>query len=238
MQTENRFITVPEMTLPSGIVVPSFLYGQFACSKGADGKAVITEDGTPWVNISFVEAKAACADIGGQLVTETQELAIRLNAAQQDCNWTKGKVGEGKLFRGLRKGNVSSAQPGTFQSPDAKERRWHQLSNGEKIYDFSGNCFTWIFDDVQGDENGLTGKIADDSISLTTAPYPSKKRAWDGVQTERVIGLAMRSCGAAAGTPTRVPVCSISAASAPGFAATTSASAAPRVSDLGSQVAA
>lgn len=176
MQAENKFITVPETTLPSGIVVPSFQYGQFACSKGTDGKAVITEDGTPWVSISFEEAKAACADIGGQIVTETQELAIRLNAAQQDCNWTKGKVGEGKLFRGLRKGNVSSAQPGTFQSPDAKERRWLTLSNGEKVCDLNGNVFSWIFDDVQGDENGLTGKISADSISLTTAPYPSQEK--------------------------------------------------------------
>ena len=176
MQTENKYITVPEMTLPSGIVVPSFQYGQFACSKGADGKAVITEDGTPWVRISFEEAKAACADIGGQLVTETQELAIRLNAAQQDCNWTKGKVGEGKLFRGLRKGNVSSAQPGTFQSPDAKERRWLTLSNGEKVCDLNGNVFSWIYDDVQGNDKGLTNTIKADSISLTTAPYPSQEK--------------------------------------------------------------
>ena len=172
----NKFITVPEMTLPSGIAVPSFQYGQFACSKGSDGKAVITEDGTPWVIITFEEAKAACADIGCQLVTEKQELAIRLNAAQQDYNWTKGKAGEGKLFRGLRKGNVSSAQPGTFQSPDAKERRWLTLSNGEKVCDLNGNVFSWVFDDVQGDENGLTTIIKADSPSLTTAPYPSKEK--------------------------------------------------------------
>ena len=173
---KNLFITVPETTLPSGLVVPAFQYGQFACSKGAGGKAVITEDGTPWVRISFEEAKAACVDIGGQLVTERQELAIRLNAAQQDCNWTKGKVGEGKLFRGLRKGNVSSAQPGTFQSPDAKERRWLTLSNGEKVCDLNGNVFSWIFDDVQGNDLGLTTIIKADSPSLTTAPYPSQEK--------------------------------------------------------------
>ncbi len=198
MQTENKFITVPEMTLPSGIVVPSFQYGQFACSKGGDGKAVITEDGTPWVRISFEEAKAACADIGGQLVTERQELAIRLNAAQQDCNWTKGKVGEGKLFRGLRKGNVSSAQPGTFQSPDAKERRWLTLSNGEKVCDLNGNVFSWIFDDVQGNDLGLTTIIKADSPSLTTAPYPSQEKGmgWrpDGERNWSGLALIRGGC--------------------------------------------
>ena len=50
------------------------------------------------------------------------------------------------------------------------------LSNGEKVCDLNGNVFSWVFDDVQGDENGLTGKIAADSISLTTAPYPSEEK--------------------------------------------------------------
>ena len=172
----NKFITVPEMTLPNGIVVPAFKVGQFHCSKGADGKAVITADGAPWVSITFEEAKIACEEAGFKLITESQELAIRHNVAAQDCNWTKGKVGEGKLFRGLRKGNVSSAQPGNFQSPDAKERRWLTLSNGEKVCDLNGNVFSWVFDDIQGDDKGLTTTIKADSPSLTTAPYPSQEK--------------------------------------------------------------
>lgn len=172
----NKFIVVPETTLPSGLVVPSFNYGAYFCSKGEDGKVIVTAEGVPWVRINFAEAKAACEESGFSLVTESQELAIRQNAAAQDCNWTKGKVGEGKLFRGLRKGNVSSAQPGTFQSPDAKERRVLTLSNGEQPYDLSGNIWGWAFDDVQGSADGLTGKIAADSISLTTAPYPSQEK--------------------------------------------------------------
>jgi formylglycine-generating enzyme required for sulfatase activity len=71
---------------------------------------------------------------------------------------------------------VSEGQPGTFEPSDPEERRWHQLSNGERIYDFAGNVFTWVFDDVQGDTNGLSGKITTDSPSLTTAPYPSTEK--------------------------------------------------------------
>ena len=114
---KNLFITVPETTLPSGIIVPEFLVGQYTCGKDDDGK----------------------------------------------------------VFQGIHKWNINEAQPGTFESDDPEERRWHQLSNGERIYDFSGNVFTWIFDDVQGDENGLLVKISADSTSLTTAPYPSRK---------------------------------------------------------------
>lgn len=169
------FITVPETTLPNGKIIPSFQVGQYLCSKGVDGKAASSPEGTPWVSINFKEAKAACEAAGFNLITETQALAIAHNVAQQDCNWTKGKVGEGKLFRGLRKGNVSGAQPGNYTPQDEKERRWLTLSNGERICDINGNAYSWIFDDVQGDEQGLTTIIKADSVSLQ-APYPSQEK--------------------------------------------------------------
>jgi len=172
----DLFVTVPETTLPGGIVVPAFRVGQFACSRGADGKAAVTADGTPWVDINYHEAVAACLAAGYKPITERQWLAMAWNASQQDCNWTKGKVGEGKLYRGLRKSNVRNAQPGTYTPIDAKERRWLTLSNGERVFDINGNVWQWIFDDVQGDDKGLTTIIKADSPSLTTAPYPSEKK--------------------------------------------------------------
>ena len=174
--TTDPFIIVPETTLPSGTVVPSFQVGQYVCTPGPEGKAVITADGAPWVRINFDEAKAACRAAGYALITELQWLAIAHDVARQDCNWTKGKVGDGKLFRGIRNSNVSSAQPGTFEPTDAKERRWLTLSNGERICDLNGNVFQWVFDDVQGDEQGLIAKpFAEDSPSLQ-APFPSLKK--------------------------------------------------------------
>lgn len=171
----NLFVTVPEITLPGGIFVPAFRVGQYACSQREDGMAIVTADGAPWVNINFEEAQATCVEAGFALLTERQWLSMAHNAAMQDCNWTKGKVGEGKLFRGIRKGQVSSAQAGTFQPADAKERRWLTLSNGEKICDLNGNVFQWIADDVQGDDKGLTTTIKIDSLSVG-APFSSMKK--------------------------------------------------------------
>jgi formylglycine-generating enzyme required for sulfatase activity len=172
----HAFITVPETTLPNGTVVPKFQVGQYACSRDTDGQLAITASGTPWVRINYHEARAACEAAGFRLITELQWLAIAHNAAQQDCNWTKGEVGKGKLFRGIRKGLVSSAQPGSYEPEDAKERRWLTLSNGERICDMNGNVYSWVFDDVQGDENGVVAKaFADDSPSIT-APFPSIKK--------------------------------------------------------------
>lgn len=121
--TQDLFIPVPETTLPDGTIVPAFRAGQYAATRGADGKAAVVADAAPWTNINHADTRKACAAAGYNLITETQWLAIAWNASQQDCNWTKGKVGEGKLFRGIRNCNVSSAQPGNFEPTDKKERR-------------------------------------------------------------------------------------------------------------------
>jgi formylglycine-generating enzyme required for sulfatase activity len=177
MSTSDLFITIPEVTLPNGTIVPSFRVGQYVCTQGADGKAAITAEGTPWVRINFDEAQAACIVAGYALITELQWLAIAYDASQQAGNWTKGQVGEGKLFRGIRRWNYQAAQPGNVQPADAKERRWLTLSNGERICDLNGNVYQWVFDDVQGDEQGLVARaFAADSPSLAIAPYFSMKK--------------------------------------------------------------
>lgn len=183
----DHFITTPKIILPSGTAVAPFLVGQYNCSKSLSDCAVVDPALKPWVRINYHEARQACAEIGGSLITELQWLAIAYDIVMQDINWTGGKVGEGAVYAGLHKGNVDEAQPGTFISADPEERRWHQLSNGERIYDFAGNCFSWVFDDVQGGENGLTEIIKSDSISLVTAPYPSMQKGmgWRPIGGER-----------------------------------------------------
>ncbi|MFC3107429.1 SUMF1/EgtB/PvdO family nonheme iron enzyme [Undibacterium arcticum] len=171
------FVPVPETKLPGGIVVPAFQVAQYVSSDGGDGKVEISATGKPWTKINFKAAKQACANAGYSMITETQWLAIAYNASQQAENWTEGRVGHGTMFQGIRNGNVSSAQPGDFQPKDSEERRWLVLSNGSRICDFNGNVFQWVFDDVQGDEQGLIAKtITLESPSQSTAPYPSEKK--------------------------------------------------------------
>lgn len=175
MVADEHFVTVPDTTLPDGRFVPSFQYAKYPCAKSADGKALLSPSEKPWVNINYNAAVAACAAAGYQLSRESQELAIRHNVAQQPINWTSGGVGEGKVFQGLHKGSVNSAQAADYVSDNSEERSWHELSNGERVYGLAGNIYTWVHDDVQGDELGLTGKIAADSPSLA-APYPSREK--------------------------------------------------------------
>ncbi|WP_025915832.1 SUMF1/EgtB/PvdO family nonheme iron enzyme [Herminiimonas sp. CN] len=174
---QQHWVTVPERVLPSGLRVPSFQYAKYPCSKGAGGKIVLSPSEKPWVNIKFAAAVDACTAAGYQLARESQELAIRLDVCEQDINWAGGKVGQGKVFQGLHKGTVSSAQTADFVSSDTEERSWHQLSNGERVYGLAGNVYTWVHDDIQGNESGLIASaFAKDSASIATAPYPSKQK--------------------------------------------------------------
>ena len=175
MHKDDVFITCPEVTQPCGIVVPSFKVGKYPASK-EDGQIVVN-GGKPWVRHTYDEARAAYEAAGYKLITETQWLALAWDISQQDCNWSKGKVGKGKIFRGLHKGTVGCAQSADFVSPKKSERRWLTLSNGEEIFDLAGNVWEWVFDDVQGDADGISlGLINGDSPSLSTAPFPSDKK--------------------------------------------------------------
>ncbi len=173
---EEHFVLIPRTTLPGGLAVEAFWYARYPASKGADGKLLHDISAKPWVNVTFEQAGDAAGAGGMQLVRESQELAVRHLICQQPENWTSGKVGEGSVYQGLHRGTVSSAQAADYKASD-DERNWHVLPGGERVYGVAGNVWTWTHDDVQGDECGhVASRIASDSISLTTAPYPSKQK--------------------------------------------------------------
>jgi hypothetical protein len=170
------FVTVPETVLPTGQIVASFQVGQYHCAYQGDG-LVVSASVPPSVNIKYQVARDLCRQAGYKLITELQCLAIAHNIAQQDINWSGGKVGEGAIYQGIHKGKVSGPQAGTYESDDPAERRWHELANGARIYDFAGNVFTWVFDDLHGDDDGLvSGSIGTGSPSIRLAPAPSGKK--------------------------------------------------------------
>jgi len=171
------FVTVPAVTLPDGSVEPSFQIAQYLTSKADDGSATISAGAAPWVEIDYHEATAAAAAAGLALITERQYLALAIDIASVGANWTGGAVGDGDLKQGLRKDNFEEAQAGDVVSDDSSEDRWFVLSNGARVCDAAGNAYTWIRDNVQGDEQGLmTGEFKADSLSITCAPFPRLER--------------------------------------------------------------
>ena len=96
--------------------------------------------GTPWVNISQINAKSECESIGAHLITEDEWLTIVRNIELQPANWTLGSVGSGQIPRGSS--NTSTAMDGTDPLTGVNKRTL-TLSNGEVIWDIAGNVWEW-----------------------------------------------------------------------------------------------
>lgn len=170
------FATVPETTLPGGLVVPAFQVSKFLARAGENGSILLDGFGAPLVNVTYNQARELAAEAGYELIKESQALSLAYNLSQVGRNWISGTVGEGAMYQGLRLDidDFDEALSFAYMSTDATERREFFLSDGSVVFDAAGNCYTWVFDDVQGDEQGIVARaFAKDSPSITTAPHPS-----------------------------------------------------------------
>lgn len=105
----------------------------------------------------------------GRLPTnqEWTEVAGRIQA--NALNWTSGVVGDGMLVSGLTKrwGDPVSVedvtngydQTGASSSNQPEQRRTFFLSEEDFIWDFGGNAWEWVSDELQGDS--FTPSFAD-----------------------------------------------------------------------------
>jgi hypothetical protein len=187
----SGYLNFPTTTLPNGIVVPAFQVAQYMNCVNADGKAYVSEAETPRVKINFYDSRKACQADGGDLICGSQHLALAWDIANQDENWTGGKVGKGHIYRGLHKGSVSGSQRNDYVPHNSLERRWHVLSTGDRIYDFSGHLFSWMLNDLPGNADSQAGKISADSPYLTVGSQftqqqgggwrPDGARDWSGL---------------------------------------------------------
>jgi len=84
-------------------------------------------------------------------------MTIARNIEAQSVNWTGGSVGSGGLWRGHSDSSPNNALAasadndpynGTGNVSPSIERRTHTLSNGETIWDMSGNISEWTSDTI------------------------------------------------------------------------------------------
>ena len=192
MTESSEFVRVPETRLPCGEVVPAFEVSRYLCCFDTDWRvphAASWPHAVPAVRINYRRALEACRNSGWDLITERQWLAIADDVASVDANWTRGQFGEGNLRQGLRHGHTNGPVCGLFLTETEDESRQKKLSNGQRIYDFGGNAWSWVFDDLQGGPDGVAAIIEEDSPSLI-APFPpmskgmgrfpKHRQSWDG----------------------------------------------------------
>lgn len=98
---------------------------------------------------------------GFDLISNDQWQTIARNIAGVAGNWNTGIVGSGQLNRGHSDNSPTTAYPASSDDNNAclstgqtcsatvwdSQRRTHELSNGEKIWDFAGNRSEWVTND-------------------------------------------------------------------------------------------
>ena len=121
--------------------------------------------GFPIARISQPTAASYCSTAGASLITNAEWMTIARNIEGQLSNWTTGTaalsaIGTGGLYRGHSDNSPANAlaantddnqgYEGTGNTSPSIERRTHILSNGETIWDLSGNAWEWTSDTISG----------------------------------------------------------------------------------------
>ncbi|MCB0415415.1 MAG: hypothetical protein KDD50_13855 [Bdellovibrionales bacterium] len=144
-------------------------------------KAVSRASGTPWTRILYSDAIAECSEIGTgyRLITNTEWNKIALDIESVADNWSGGlltsghtdgaidtnAVADGWSYTGnlLAAGSDSDGYEGTGNTSaqafgsGGEQRRTLKLSNGEIIWDMSGNAREKVDADGQGGTISYTG---------------------------------------------------------------------------------
>lgn len=154
-------------TCPDGYILvpgnPSYATSDFCVmkyeAKNVGGVATSNAAGTPWVSISqtsaITQGTSACS--GCRLISEAEWMTIAANVLTMGVNWSTGVVGSGYMLQGHVNNNPASALDaslddanglygitgGTGSSAGTNSSRVLTLTNGEAIWDFTGNVSEW-----------------------------------------------------------------------------------------------
>jgi prepilin-type N-terminal cleavage/methylation domain-containing protein len=157
-------------------------------AKNVGGVATSQASDTPWVSISQTSAisTAAAACSGCHLITDPEWITIAANIISVGSNWSGGTVGSGELYRGHADNSPSATIEASNDDGDGyintgnvsgNQRRTFTLTNGEVIWDFSGNAQEWVNATIAG--GAQPGLIGD--ASATTKQYNDVGLLWNGL---------------------------------------------------------
>ena len=156
----TNFVSVPSL---GGYTLHSFCVAKYEMKSDGIGGVVSQAKRTPVINTRRDEAITQCTSMGEgyDLITNDGWQSIARNIERVPENWMGNSIG---LLEGLSRGyvNSSSFKPieastddsngcfGTGETCDDRtwhsDRRTHTLSNGEVIWDLSGNVWEWVKD--------------------------------------------------------------------------------------------
>lgn len=130
--------------------------------------------GTPWVNITQPQAEAESQSLcaGCHLISNDEWMTIAANVISVPSNWSGGAVGSGYIYQGHVNNNPSTplaastndsagttGMTGGFGGVGGNSSRTLTLTNGQVIWDMSGNVWDLTSGTVDPNQNpGITGE--------------------------------------------------------------------------------
>jgi len=147
--------------LPGFILVPgNTLYGtsdfcimKYEAKQGMNGVPVSQINGQPWTSISqekaMSESRLVAACNGCHLMSNGEWMTIATDIASVGSNWNSGIVGLGSLYQGHVTSDPAAPLAAGYDNDGGagetgtKQTRILTLSNGNMIWDFSGNVAEW-----------------------------------------------------------------------------------------------
>ncbi len=156
-----------------------FCVMQFEAKIGAGDVPASQASNTPWVSITPPDAQSECealpnaADFPGtfSLISNPEWMTIARDIERVASNWSGGSVGSGHIPRGHSDGTPNEAlavtdetdpydgtgnNSGETAGSGWEQRRRHDLSNGNTIWDLAGNIGEWV--DWDATDTGFTTK--------------------------------------------------------------------------------
>lgn len=161
------FIQVPGSTTYN---TSSFCVMKYEAKNAGSNVPVSQVAGSPWVDITQTNAIAYSPNVAGctgcHLVTEAEWMTLAQNIMSVASNWSGGLVGSGYVYSGH-----SDNAPGSSLAADASDangyagetntggnqKRTLKLTNGQVIWDFTGNVWEWTSGQVSGGQPGIVG---------------------------------------------------------------------------------
>lgn len=160
-QCPTNYIFVPSL---SPYTVTDFCVAKYEMKNDGYGTPVTVAAGAPWTGIDRNNSRAKCQSLGGSydLISNDQWQTIARNITGVASNWSSATVGTGQINWGHSDGvpnNPLAAVTddndpcnGTGQTCSStvwdSQRRTHKLSNGNVIWDFGGNVYNWVTNDL------------------------------------------------------------------------------------------
>lgn len=165
---ERGYVPVPANILPDGTAVAQFCVMKYeakqsttsfgtrnirSTSNPSGALPISNADGTPWVGLTWQDARSACTASGGQLISENQWLSIAYQVVSVGKNWSGGAEGSGYLYSGHNDNSPDAALKAADSDDNGyadtgnnadSQRRTLTLPNGQVIWDLAGNVWEWV----------------------------------------------------------------------------------------------